>query len=471
MPAKLKLDVAMLSRHLWIGLLTVVALVSLGAIVTGQGHQYGSYLPYIGNDDIGNNNIGNNDTGNDDTGNDVSPEPPQTTRRDVSAEVERLGNPFLAQYPGDSHIYPRNVWDMQLFGNKVYMGSGNSSNDGPNRNAGPVAVWTYDLTMGKFTKEYVVDEEQIDVFQIVHGTLLIPGHDPRTEIIGLYRMVDGVWEPNDRIEGIQHVYGIEALDTELFAAIGGNGIAAVAVSTDSGESWHNVPVGALRVYSLFVIDERLYAAKGIYTDAGYDALPPKYKPDLIGIYEYQGGQSFVARPDLKFSVLFPDYNGNLDPSNPWYTIGKITRQVSFRDKLVYIGGSQFNDHQTLPFGLFAAGPVERAQRIALPNGALPWDTLVRGDTLYVLLGAKQVDGRYVVSVISTKDLVNWTELFRFASDTFARSFELTPAGDFLFGLGTGIPTTPDRNDWITWEMSPSAGDILRLSRAAAQGTH
>jgi hypothetical protein len=206
----------------------------------------------------------------------------------------------------------------------------------------------------------------------------------------------------------------------------------------------------------------LYAAKGIYTDAGYEALSPEYKPELIGLYEYQGAQTFIARPDLKFSVLFPDYDGDINPDNPWHTIGKITRQVTFQDKLVYIGGNQFNDHQTLPFGLFATGPIEQAQRIALPDGALPWDTLVRDDHLYVLLGTKQADDSYIVSVISTMDLLNWTERFRFTSDTFARSFELTPAGDFLFGLGTGIPTGLELNDWSTWEMSPSAGDILRV---------
>lgn len=51
---------------------------------------------------------------------------------DVSSSITVLGSPFKKA------AYARNVWDMQLFGGKIYLGHGNSSNNAPSPNAGPV---------------------------------------------------------------------------------------------------------------------------------------------------------------------------------------------------------------------------------------------------------------------------------------------------------------------------------------------
>lgn len=51
---------------------------------------------------------------------------------DVSSSIAVLGSPFKKA------AYARNVWDMQLFGGKIYLGHGNSSNNAPSPNAGPV---------------------------------------------------------------------------------------------------------------------------------------------------------------------------------------------------------------------------------------------------------------------------------------------------------------------------------------------
>ena len=99
-----------------------------------------------------------------------------STNNDVTADVELLGNPFIDRYA--DRIYARNVWDIQAFNGIVYLGSGNSSNEGPDRNAGPVDVWHFDPDRNAFVNEFTVDEEQIDIFRIIDGKLYIPGHDP-----------------------------------------------------------------------------------------------------------------------------------------------------------------------------------------------------------------------------------------------------------------------------------------------------
>ncbi|WP_340021396.1 hypothetical protein MHI24_20575 [Paenibacillus sp. FSL K6-1096] len=52
---------------------------------------------------------------------------------DVSSSITVLGSPF------QKAAYARNVWDMQLFGGKIYLGHGNSSNYAPSPNAGQPA--------------------------------------------------------------------------------------------------------------------------------------------------------------------------------------------------------------------------------------------------------------------------------------------------------------------------------------------
>ena len=88
-----------------------------------------------------------------------------------------IGNPYIEKYKDGEEIYARNIWDMQLFDGKIYIGAGNSSNEGPAQNAGRIPVISIDTKTDKFSFEYEVAEEQIDLFKVYNNTLFIPGHD------------------------------------------------------------------------------------------------------------------------------------------------------------------------------------------------------------------------------------------------------------------------------------------------------
>ena len=75
-----------------------------------------------------------------------------------------LGNPYMKQYKNGEGVYARNIWDMQLFEDKIYIGAGNSSNEGPAQNAGRVYVVSLDPKTAKFKYEFKIAEEQIDIF-------------------------------------------------------------------------------------------------------------------------------------------------------------------------------------------------------------------------------------------------------------------------------------------------------------------
>ena len=104
--------------------------------------------------------------------------------------------------------------------------------------------------------------------------------------------------------------------------------------------------------------------------------------------------------------------------------------------------------------------MNEIRRINLPGEWRPWDILVRDDTLYVLLAGAPEDGKpgVIVRVLSTPDLEEWTEVLRFRSPTFSRSFELLD-GYFYFGLGD---TYDDFEDRSAWRFSPATGEILRM---------
>lgn len=133
---------------------------------------------------------------------------------DVSSSITVLGSPFKKA------AYARNVWDMQLFGGKIYLGHGNSSNNAPVPNAGPVPIYYWDLAQNKFsvqdvtytnpatgkvtTNVYVMDE-QIDTFKVLNGELYIPGHDSRVPgwaYGNFYRLNGDHWDQYMNIPGV-----------------------------------------------------------------------------------------------------------------------------------------------------------------------------------------------------------------------------------------------------------------------------
>ena len=78
---------------------------------------------------------------------------------DVTDQIVLLGNPLTAKYQnGTPKVYARNIWDMHAFGNKIYFGSGNSSNEGPAPNSGPAVLWSYDIAKQEFVNEFTTTD-------------------------------------------------------------------------------------------------------------------------------------------------------------------------------------------------------------------------------------------------------------------------------------------------------------------------
>lgn len=376
-----------------------------------------------------------------------------------SGNIVAIGNPLANRWPIKEFVYARNIWDMQKYADKIYIGSGNSANRGPVPNAGPIDIWSYTPKTNQFTREGIVNDEQIDRFNIINGKLVIPGHDaaaPDNWEFGNYyiREATNDWKKYRRIPNGIHVYDMIEHDGKLFAALGTlDWYAGIAISENNGETWKTHPVGFYRFYSLFKFHGELYASGIFYSPARIEQLQarfPKHKQHLsVGLYKYQNKQ--ISPVNIDIDTLFPGWEKRS---------AKLRLPTSYKNALIYIGASPSNDHQYSTQHLYVMPSLGKSTELILPEQFSPMDILVHNDRLQVLATKKTTDQwNYQNAVYETQDLKNWTLLEAFKADTFARSFE-SMAGCFYYGMGTEVKKAKNKQ-WKKWAFSPLTGVILR----------
>jgi hypothetical protein len=357
----------------------------------------------------------------------LQPSPP------VYGAPELVGTPFT-----QPSFYARNVWDMQLFGGRIWLGHGDSID-----NWGPIPLWSLDPATGALAAEYTANDEQVDVFRVLGGALYVPGHDPRADLsLGqFYRLEPGGWAEHRTIPHGLHTFDLALHGGRLYAALGTEeapGQASLLASDDGGEHWTAVTEDVQRMYALFELGGSLYASPLLRNAAEPDAGRTLLRFD---------GTRFV-HTDVDGTVLLPGLEAG--------AYGRMVRATPFRGELVYVAAR--NTFDWVPVALAATRDLRQVRRVELPDpGAVPYDLLVRGDTLFVLAAAPAPGGGYTVEVHETTDAVRWRERLRFHAPTFARSFEES-GGDFFFGLGCTYSAP-----------SPSCGQILRVRRTGSAG--
>jgi hypothetical protein len=339
-----------------------------------------------------------------------------------STNIELLGNPAAQYYTNSAYIYARNVWDLQSFNGRVYIGNGNASNNLPAANAGPCRVWSYNPTTAQFAAEYTAWEEQIGQYEVVNGELLIPGWDPQEDwtLGNFHRLRNGQWSKIRTIPNGVHTFDICAFQGALFAtgSTGEGAGATVWRSTNDGLTWTSYLIPSEnRGFSFFTLNNQLYVT-------AYAGLPSS----RLCVWTGSGFSPVSADMFLTGQYVF-------------YTMGyMLARPVNFLGQLVYIGANNTNDQQWTPFGLYTAAAVTAARKVTLGTGELPYDIVVYNNQCYVLTATPD-SGQYLIRVRATSDLLTWREVLKFRQPTFARSFEIL-GGDYYFGLGCNVTPLP-----------------------------
>ncbi|MFD1907582.1 hypothetical protein ACFSQ7_31940 [Paenibacillus rhizoplanae] len=106
-------------------------------------------------------------------------------------------------------------------------------------------------------------------------------------------------------------------------------------------------------------------------------------------------------PGLSFVIKAGEVNVPGVSGQPWL---KLLRTTPVNDRLLYIAGVIYNDHQAIPQGLFSAGAnFQNVRKELLPDSAVvPMDILERGETVYVLGYVKEASGQYTNVVYRKK---------------------------------------------------------------------
>jgi len=340
---------------------------------------------------------------------------------DYSNKIEDLGIPLINKYPNDPAS--RTVWDMQLYNNRIYIGSGNYDT-----NTGPVDVYYYDLTKEEFVKEGTLQDEQINRFVVIDDQLIITGTDPREgwEYGNYYVWDNDSWITKRTLIGGIHNFDLVKFHGKLFAGLGNDSDSSIVMSTDGGETFSYVYMYTAeneklyfdptsthsqhRVYDLFEYNGKLYALCDI--DDIYE-----YKEDkniFLKMYESDRGTDSY-KWDLKTKLVY---------NNKLVIVEKTAASLRYTDNLQSFTTILYDYKNSWPF-----------------------DALVIDDELYVLCSTYLNEKEYIVSVHKTKDCVNWELVMYFNYEMKPSSFEYAN-GSLYFGMGTGYYGTEENSGRI-----------------------
>ena len=377
--------------------------------------------------------------------------------------VQKLGNPLLE----DGHRgRALNVWDLQAFEGKIYLGGGSTVT-----NAGPINIWAYDPSEQKFVKEYTVEEEAIEHYRVFDNRLYIPAADPtQGDRNKFYRKeVTDRWQKHaSSVVKLAHVRDLIKTSDEDILMVGNhrhpekqpsNGT-ALATATEDGWLFQSAGIDNVRsqgvtlvdfnwFFSIFEYQKRIFATNSVLRDGdNYSGVAAEYNPQskqFVLNYALKSDefipQNFIRRSKYGIKIIY----------RPW-------NPVEFQNYLVYPVRSYSviadNYHQAYmnSLGLFyKSGLGDSPQQLKLPRKAMGEDVLIINNELYVLANKKIRDDRFIVYVYKTDHLdcrTKWQRVVKFNSTNKARSFEYLD-GTFYFGLGQDFG-----------EAIANSGDIL-----------
>jgi hypothetical protein len=360
--------------------------------------------------------------------------------------IVRLGNPLLADGKTDRAL---NVWDLQVFNGKIYLGGGSSV-----ENAGPINVWAYNTETQSFEKEYTVDEEAIEHFKVFDKELYIPAADPHSSDTNKFyrKEADGNWHKySSKDVTLAHVRDLIKTNSGDILLVGNSrnpqdsSQPGTAVTTDNGITFQGAGIDKIPVinnepilffnwfFSVFSYQNKIYAPTSLL----------KNKVDLPGAI------AVYNRNRKKFEINYSLSNLNFIPKNLNFSsdrpiINRIWNTVEYHGSLIYAvrsyAISPSNDQQDYmnSLGIFYKKTLKSSPLfIQFPDQkSLGEDLLLVDNQLYALANKKQNKTFivYVYKLNQSNTYLHWKKIVHFKSKNRVRSFEYLNSV-FYFGLG------------------------------------
>ncbi len=355
----------------------------------------------------------------------------------------------------DDTTFARNIWDMKLFEDKIYLGIGNSRNKPPSCNAGPVPV----IILNPITNQLeiadsrYIKEEKINRFLELGNFLMIPGHDPVQNWsfgnIYIKNKFDNKWVQKRTIPNTVHTYDIVYFDNKLFTA---NSIyenkkfkPSIGVSKDMADSWKNYDVQGYgsKIFDLIVLNNRMFSIS-------------KFYKDNIAVSEYINTQ-FKANKLFTKEFFFPDTKFENKSINIYKKL-----QLDL-DKTIYIGQyfGRVQNPETLGLYLIQSKNKEIETKKLNTKNYRVIDLVKKNNQLYVLVDFYK-DFIYTHKVLAfdiNKLLNSPKEIISFKTRNMIRSFEVDK-NKFYFGVGIELDNS---DNYYPLSKKEDVGNILQIT--------
>ncbi|MBE7002587.1 MAG: hypothetical protein E7421_07885 [Ruminococcaceae bacterium] len=333
---------------------------------------------------------------------------------DAEAAVAELG-PISYQWYVEGDIANTN-WDVKVFNGKVYRGAGDYNED-----SGITPIYAYDIATGRWQETGFADDEAIQHFREINGTLYAPGLDPREswEMGNFYILQeDGSWKKMRTLPNGIHNFDLIEFDGKLFAGLGTDyQYNTTAYSTDGGETFQYAPMykdGKLfedsayeytRNYEFMVYKGQLYSLMRFVKNVGSD----------YGFFRYEDGKMI--------------YVGDASA----YAGGRAYNRGFFSGKF------EFNGRYYVTAGdLFAitdfSGETD-GKKIAMPGDEGVVDALLQDGVMYVLATAPAGDQghKIVIYKSATGEEGSFEEVLSFHYPVLPCAFDMDGT-DFYLGM-------------------------------------
>ena len=348
---------------------------------------------------------------------------PYAQAQDNTLQLKPLGNP-TSNYRQEA----RKINDLKFFHNKLYVGYGDYS-----VNTGPTDVIYYDMAKKEFVKEFTVQEEAIDKYQIVDDTLVITGVDATEDWTfgNIYTLTDKGWIKHRTIPNGIHVFDAVSLKNKWYVVTGNffkfteKDIITPGVimsSADKCESWkfeYSTSAAdnlVYRINSIVAYKDKIYAFPYAYTTMEKNEIPKEYREYI--------GKPYVTEKDKDYYLISADNafgkNNAIVYDKSWMPLKLIPAKNVYNVK-------PFIFKNRLVMSVVCGKYIARVNEYVEKNGKLPpnvdtslysfdgkvtelipfdydfiKDVLVQDDKLSLLIFKK---GKYLIA--QTQDLKNW----------------------------------------------------------------
>ncbi len=333
--------------------------------------------------------------------------------KEETATYYEIGLPLKEKFPKDT--ISRCVWDMFLWGDKLFIGSGDYD-----KNTGPAEIWAYDISLAKWENTYLTNEEAITKFISINDKLIIPGVDPRDDWTfgNYYELKSNGWQKYRNIPKAIHTFDMVEYNGKIYAGIGAEeGYSPIVCSNDGGNSFSFVNLykngevfntnglGVVRAYDFYVYDNHLYAIiKYGKENSTYGLF--RVEDDFVDYCEDLTDKLKFIRPNANLLCGKTEYKGVLYVSTGY---------------------------------LYYSKNAQDFYKLSIPDTEFIYDIMVKEDGMYLLCGKEHKNGKILISIYknTTGDVNCFVKELSFYYSTTPLCFE-KDNNAFYIGIGNRL---------------------------------